>query len=560
MQNRPLKRNLDYTSRLFDKFQLRQFLVLGCLFSLFSLIGGNLLSLGILNSSKIEINRAQPIGVRQLRPDIIDRKGRLLATDIEAPSLYANPSGLMDPAKVIEKLKIALPEIDEVDLLRQMTIEKRQFVFIKRGVHPRTAQKIFDLGLPGVDITNEVRRVYPKGALAGHVLGHVDIDNVGRLGIERFIDKARATELFKSNNYNAAPVNLSIDIAATHILRDELRAAMKNFGAKNAAGLVLDVNSGEVIAISSLPDFDPQIPSMLLDKNRIDRIGGGIFELGSVFKTLTMAMVLDEGVASLDTKIDVSKPLKFSGHKIDDHHRSEDRLTMRDVFVRSSNIGTAKLASMVGVEKHRAFLTKMKLMSPIETELGKLRKPETAKRWSSIHSATASFGHGIAMAPLQFAASIAALVNGGIYIKPTFLKRTEREAKLGSERVVSLKTSEAIRKLLYAVVDDQNGTGRAASVDHYRVGGKTGTANKVVDGVYSKDKVRTSFISVFPYDRPEYLVFVMLDEPLASKGAGGLTVAGVNAAPTSARIIERLAPLLKVKPFFPVLNRLTSVQ
>ncbi len=545
---------------LSEQFQMRHFLIVGVLFALFSLIGGNLISLGFLNKSKIEINRAQPIGVQMKRPDIMDRRGRLLATDIEAPSLYANPTGLMDPANVIKKLKISLPEIDEVDLLRQMTIEKRQFVFIKRGMHPRKAQEVFELGLPGVDVTNEVRRVYPKGALAGHALGHVDIDNIGRVGIEKYIDKQSGDLSFGSLRAKQSPVQLSIDIAATHILANELKIAVEKYGAKNAAGLVFNVNSGEVVAISSLPEFDPQMPSQLLDKERFDRISGGAFELGSVFKTVTMAMVLEEKVAGVDTNIDVGEALKFNRHTIDDLHKTNRSLSLRDVFAQSSNIGTAKLAARVGVKKHREFLRKLKLLDPIETEIGLIRPPETPDKWSKVHSATVSFGHGIAMAPLQFAAGVGALVNGGIYIPPTFLKRSEREAKALGNRVVSQETSETMRKLLNAAVSDPRGTGGQAEVAHYRIGGKTGTANKVVDGVYSQEKVRTSFVGIFPFDRPEYLVFVMLDEPQATKESHGLAVAGVNAAPTAARIIKRLAPLLKVKPFYPSLNRLTSAR
>lgn len=541
------------------QFQFRQILLLAGLFSLFSLIGGNLISLAVLKPDLLSINRAQPIGVKKIRPDILDAKGRLLATDIEAPSLYANPSGLMNPVRVVKKLKQALPEIDEMDLLRKMTHEKRQFIFIKRGMHPRRAQDIFDLGLPGVDVTNEIRRVYPKGALAGHILGHVDIDNVGRSGIEKYLDKQDDNKLFAENSAQA-PVSLSLDISATHILNGELKRAIQLYKAKYAAGLVMNVNSGEVVAISSLPEFDPQKPSMLLDKKRFDRIAGGVFELGSVFKTLTMAMVLEENGVKPETQVEVSEPIKLDGHTIKDYHPFKGTLSLRDVFVRSSNIGTAKLALQMGVVRHRAFLKKMHLLDPIDTEIGTLRTPETRKNWSEVHSATASYGHGIAVTPLQFAASVASLVNGGIYIPPTFLKRSERDAKQVGERVVSLETSEQIRQLLRDTVVDENGTAKQADIGPYRVGGKTGTANKVVNGVYSKDKVRTNFVGIFPYDRPEYLVFVMLDEPQATKASHGLTVAAVNAAPTTGRIIERLAPLLKVKPFFPVLNRLTSVE
>ncbi len=540
------------------QFLARQGLVLFCLFAGCCLIAGNLISLAVLKPAEISLNRASPLGFKAQRPDIVDADGVLLATDITAPSLYADPSGLMEPAQVVKKLKKALPELDEMDLLRQMSHEKRQFVFIKRGMHPAKAQEIFDLGLPGVDVTEEVRRVYPKGGLGGYLIGHVDIDNVGRSGIEKYIDEQTSRDLHTSPFEPVAPVVMSLNVGASHVLGEELSKAMKLYKAKAAAGLVLNVHTGEVVALASLPATDPQKPSLLLDRERFDRITGGAFELGSVFKIVTMAMVLESGVADLNTEVDVTGPYRLGAHRIQDYHPHKGPLSLRDIFVRSSNIGTARLASKVKISDHKAFLQKLRLMDPIKTEIGVMRAPSTAKRWGEVHAATVSYGHGITVAPLQFAASVAALVNGGIYLTPTFLKRDERSAKQQGERVVSTATSEAVRRLLRQNVIDLHGSGKRAEVAPFRVGGKTGTANKVVDGKYVKDKVLTSFVSIFPFDKPEYLVFVMLDEPKATPKTGDLTVAGVNAAPTTGRIISRLAPLFKVKPFFPVPYRLTA--
>lgn len=540
----------------FNEVHLRHSLLIFLLFSLFSLIAGNLVSLAVFRPTDIKMHLASPIGVQKSRPDIVDAEGRLLATDIEAPSLYANPSGLMEPALVVKKLKKALPELDEMNLLRQLT-KNKQFVFIKRGMHPKRAQEVFDLGLPGVDVTPEIRRVYPKGALGGYVLGHVDIDNVGRAGIEKFIDKARVEDPTVFGEGAIDEVQLSLNVSANYILQQELKKALSLYEAKSAAGVVMNVHSGEVVALSSLPDLDPQRPTLQKDKARFDRISGGLFELGSVFKTVTMAMALEANKATLDTKLDVTGPLKIGAHKINDYHGVKGELSVRDIFVRSSNIGTAKLALQMGPEAHRDFLNKLHLLEPMKTELGAMRSPQTVKRWGDVHSATISYGHGLSIAPLQFVSAVGALVNGGIYVKPTFLKRSEREAKLTGERVISVSTSEKIRKLLRANVTDRHGTARRAEVAPYRVGGKTGTANKVVKGKYSKTKVLTSFVGVFPAESPEYVVFVMLDEPQATKAAQGLTVAGMNAAPTTGRIISRLAPLFKMKPFYPVLNRVS---
>lgn len=530
------------------QFLWRQGLLLVSLFSVFCLIGGHLISMAVLKPNEIKLHHAAPIGAYKARADILDATGALMATDIEAPSLYANPSGLMAPAKVIKKLKTALPDLDEVDLLRQMTREKRQFVFIKRGMHPALAQTIFDMGLPGVNVMQEVRRVYPKGSLGGYVLGHVDIDNVGRSGIERYIDTQRERDVFALEGGRHKPVSLSLNVAANHVLQEELARAIELYKAKYAAGVVMNVNSGEVVALSSLPVVDPQRPSLRLDKQRFDRISGGVFELGSVFKTLTMAMVLDKRVADMNTSIDVSEPLKIGGHQINDYHKLNGAHSLQDIFLYSSNVGTAKLALKVTPVEHKLFLSKMHLLDKLKTELGLHRQPETAQRWGLVHSATASYGHGLAVTPLQFATSVAALVNGGIYVPPTFLKRTEREAKLLGERVISLETSLLMRQLLRLNVTEKHGTASRAEVVPYEVGGKTGTANKVVNGKYSKDKVRTSFVGVFPSQQPEYVVFIMLDEPKATAASHHLTVAGMNAAPTTARVISRLAPLLRVKP------------
>lgn len=548
---------VTYGVQTFGQNRLRHGLLIFMLFSVFSLIAGNLISLAVLRPSDMKMHLASPIGVQKSRPDIVDAEGQLLATDIEAPSLYANPSGLMEPAMVVKKLKAAMPELDEMELLRQLTKKKKQFVFIKRGMHPKRAQEIFDLGLPGVDVTPEIRRVYPKGALGGYVLGHVDIDNVGRAGIEKFIDHAKAEDDSFLGEGTEGRVHLSLNVGANYILQQELSEALKLYKAKSAAGVVMNVHSGEVVALSSLPVLDPQRPALQKDKERFDRISGGVFELGSVFKTVTMAMALEAGKTTLDTKLDVTGPLKIGRHKINDYHGVKGELSVRDIFVRSSNIGTVKLALQQGPEAHRAFLEKLHLLEPLKTELGPMRAPQTVKRWGDVHSATISYGHGLSVAPLQFVSAIGALVNGGIYVKPTFLQRSEREAKLNGERVVSAATSEKIRKLLRAVVTDPHGTARRAEVAPYRVGGKTGTANKVVNGKYSKNKVLTSFVGVFPADKPEYVVFVMLDEPQATKASKGLTVAGMNAAPTTGRIISRLAPLFKMKPFFPVLERVS---
>ncbi|MGE0612892.1 MAG: peptidoglycan D,D-transpeptidase FtsI family protein, partial [Hyphomicrobiales bacterium] len=326
----------------------------------------------------------------------------------------------------------------------------------------------------------------------------------------------------------------------------ELEDAMRRYRAKAAAGVVMDVHSGEVLGIASLPDYDPNRREQAIDKNRMNRMTSGVYELGSVFKVLTVAGALDSGAATLDKTYDATQPIQVSSFTINDFHAKKRVLTVPEVFIYSSNIGSAKMAMDMGAERHKAFLARMGLLKPIRTEIGETASPIVPQNWRSLNSMTTAFGHGVSVTPLQFTAAAAALVNGGFMVEPTFLKRSRGEARLRAERVVSQRTSDQVRYLMRLNVT--NGSGRRAEAEGYRVGGKTGTAEKVVNGRYSKSARLNSFLATFPVDAPEYVVFVMLDEPQAVEETGGEATAGLNAAPTVRRIIERSAPLLGVLP------------
>ncbi|MGI9387154.1 MAG: peptidoglycan D,D-transpeptidase FtsI family protein [Methyloligellaceae bacterium] len=516
--------------------------------AVFTIIGGRLVDLAFtptrthISAVSTVANHTQP------RPDIVDRNGRLLATDIPVYAVVANPKRIDGSDETLEKLSTVLRGLNHKTLLRRLSDKDRAFVWVKRGLTPKQREDVEALGLPGIRFEAERRRYYPAGATAAHILGHVDIDNRGRAGIEHYIDSIAGVYFPKTLQESDRPaVQLSIDLGVQHVLRNELTKAISTYRAKAAAGVLLDVTSGEVIAMSSLPDFDPNHREQVLAKSRFDRVTKGAFELGSVFKTVTAAMALDLGTVTVDQEYDVSQPIEIGGSTIGDKRDLGPRLSIAEIFVKSSNVGMAKIAEDVGIDRHRAFLSKVGLLDGIKTELGEITAPRTPKLWKTVNSMTASYGHGIAVAPIQFAAASAALVNGGYKISPTFLYQDRKLGLSRDKKVLKSETSAIVRDLLRRNVKE--GTGKRSDVFGYRVGGKTGTAEKVVNGVYSKSLLRTSFLSVFPSDDPAYLLLVMLDEPKKAKDVEGEgTTAAVNAAPVTAAIISRIGTTLKIKP------------
>ena len=387
----------------------------------------------------------------------------------------------------------------------------------------------------------------PAGATASHVLGFVDVDNRGLAGIETYVDRTGGPSSNPSwGDEGPPPVRLSVDLSVQHAVHAELVGAMKRYKAKAAAGLVLDVHSGEIVALASLPDYDPNRRKQALDKNRFNRVTSGVYEMGSVFKVFTTAGALDSGVTSLDKGYDATHPLKVASFTINDFHAKRRWLSVPEIFIYSSNIGSAKMALDMGRKRHREFLARLGLLGRMETEMGPTAAPIVPRNWSRLNTITIAFGHGVSVTPLQLASSAATLVNGGYKVAPTFLARTRDEARIQSKRVISLQTSDLMRYLLRLNV--QKGSGRRADIAGYRVGGKTGTAEKVVNGRYSRTALMTSFLGMFPMDAPEYLVLVVLDEPQRVAETNGQATAGLNAAPTAGRIVERIGPMLGVTP------------
>nr|WP_321460108.1 penicillin-binding protein 2 [uncultured Cohaesibacter sp.] len=520
----------------------------------FVLMFGRLIMLGFDSPALAEKGSLQG-SIVTARPDLVDRNGEILATDIKTASIYAEPNRIIDVEEALDAITGVFPDLDSASLRRRLSNRKLGFTWIKREVTPKQQQAIHEKGIPGLGYKTENKRFYPAGPTASHILGIVNVDNVGIAGMEKYIDEAglaKADGGLTGHPLEPDPVQLSIDLRVQHALRDELFKSMTKFKAIAAAGIVFDVKDGEVLGMVSLPDFDPNNPVNVNEPDRLNRMAAGVYEMGSVFKTVTMAMALDSGAVHLNDNFDARQPIRVRGMTISDFHGKKRILSVPEIFVYSSNIGSAKMALKISKENHKAFLKKAHLLERVRTEL-----PETAapvypsdKRWSDLSTMTISFGHGLQVTPLQFAASAASLVNGGYYVKPTFLKMSDEDrAKIDhNDRIVSKETSAEVRYLMR--LNAVEGSGKRSRVDGFLVGGKTGTAEKVVDGKYDSHKLRNSFLAAFPIDNPRYIVLVMLDEPKGLKETYGYATAGVNAAPTAGAVIRRVGSILGVKPRF----------
>jgi cell division protein FtsI (penicillin-binding protein 3) len=482
------------------------------------------------------------------RPDILDRNGEVLATDVRVPSLYAEPRRLIDVDEAVELLTADLPDLDTAEV-RERLSSKRGFVWLKRDITPEQQRDIYRQGLPGIGFLNENKRDYPNGPEVSHVIGHVNVDNQGIAGIEKWLDGEGLAALHMAGfaaDRLQTPVQLAVDLRVQHALRDELIAARAKYAALAAAGVVLNVRTGEIVAMVSEPDYDPNVPRQALDPSRINRLTTGVYEMGSTFKAFTVAMALDSGKATLKSNFDAHGPLHVGKFDIHDFEPQNRMLSIPEIFTYSSNIGAARIATAMGVDAHIAFLKKMGQLDRLRTELPESAEPIVPKHWGELNTMTIAFGHGLSVAPLQAVMGVAALMNGGTLIPPTFLKRSEAEAQSIGRRVIRPETSAMMRYLMRLNVE--KGTAQKADVPGYYIGGKTGTADKVVFGRYSKTRVLTDFMAVLPADQPRYLVLIMLDEPHATVESHGLTTSGWNAVPTGGAVVARVAPLLGLQP------------
>jgi cell division protein FtsI (penicillin-binding protein 3) len=539
-----------------DKSQPRVGLIVLFFGGLFMTLSGRLVYLAVQPDEPVGLRRATADATSAARPDILDRNGEVMAKDIRSVSVFAEPRKILDKDEAVELLTAVLPDINAKEL-RDRFERRRGFVWVKREITPRQQAEVHRLGLPGVGFVPENKRVYPNGHAAAHVLGFANIDNIGIAGIEKHIDQKGLINP-KGAGLNAEltdlpPVSLSIDLRVQHALRDELYNGMIKFKAKAAAGSILDVNTGEVIATVSLPDFDPANQVQALDPDNINRINVGVFEMGSTFKALTVAMALDSGRYNVNSTFDARSALRYGRHTINDFHAKNRIMTVPEVFVYSSNIGTARMALQLGVEHHKGFLRRAGQLDRLVTELPENAAPIVPQRWGELNTMTIGFGHGLAVAPLQAAMATGALMNGGLLIPPTFLKRSEADAKAIATRLIKPETSEAMRYVMR--LNAERGSASKAAVPGFYVGGKTGTAEKVVNGRYSKTKVFTTFMAVAPADKPRYLFMILYDEPQGLPETHGYATSGWNASPTTGRVIERVAPILGLPPRFEAPDR-----
>lgn len=528
------------------KARNRVLMTMAVFFGLYVTIAGRLVYLGYQDP---ENSGAPASRVTASRPDIVDRNGELLATDIKTASLFAEPRHIVDADEAIEKLSTVLPDIDYEQTYHKLK-SGAGFVWLQRQLTPRQQNDIMQLGVPGIGFRTEKRRFYPSGSTSAYIVGLTNIDNQGISGMEKYIDGQGLTDLQMSglaDPKDLAPVRLSIDLRVQHIVHDEITTALDKYKAIAAGAVVLNVKTGEVLAMASVPDFDPNNPYNAQDKDRLNRMSAGLYEMGSTIKSFTTAMALDSGKVNMNSRFDATRPITIGRQTIRDFHGKGRVLSVPEVFIYSSNIGSAREADVVGIEGHREFLHRMGILERMKTELPEVARPTEPKVWKKVHSITIAFGHGMSTTPLQTAVGAAALMNGGYLMPPTFLTRSQDEAMQVATRVVNEKTSENMRYLYR--LNAEKGSGKRAEVPGYRVGGKTGTAEKVVNGRYSKDKRFNAFLAAFPMDDPEYVVLSIVDEPKPEKPGIGAT-AGLNAAPIVANIIRRSAAMLGVKPDF----------
>jgi cell division protein FtsI (penicillin-binding protein 3) len=514
----------------------------------YAIIGGRLIQLAA--APDVHTVRRVADAVSTSRPDIVDRNGQILATDVKAASLFGEPRKIIDVDEAVELLTAVLPDLDATEL-RERLSSKKGFVWLKREVTRKQQQEIHSLGIPGIGFLTENKRVYPDGPEVAHLIGLVNIDNQGIAGIEKWLDGRGLADLHMAGlavDRMENPIELAVDLRVQHALRDELIAARDKYKAIAAAGLITDVHTGEIISMVSVPDFDPNNPKEANDPTRINRLTTGVFEMGSTFKALTLAMALDSGKVTLQSSFDARMPLRYGKFSIHDYHAQNRVLTIPEIFTYSSNIGTARAALAIGVEGHKAFLRKMGQLDRLRTELPESAEPIVPKRWGELNTVTIAFGHGLSVAPLQAVMGINALMNGGLLIPPTFMKRTAEEAAKLGKQVVKPDTSDKMRYLMR--LNAEKGSARQADVPGYYVGGKTGTAEKVVNGRYSHTKLLNSFTAVLPADKPRYLLLIMLDEPKPLPETHGYATSGWNAVPTGGKVIARIAPLLGIVPRF----------
>ncbi len=477
------------------------------------------------------------------RGDIVDRDGQALARTIDAWTVGLAPKKVIgNKLDIAQKLAELMPEKDAATYL-QMMRSGRNFYYLRRRASPNLVAAINALGEPGLALEREPDRLYPQLSLAAHVVGFTDVDGKGNAGIERAFD-----ERLSDPARRGQPIVLSISSRIQQALEHELNEAMTHFSAIGAAGVIMDIHTGELLAMTSLPQLNPNAAGQGTPEARFNRATLGVYELGSTFKPFTVAMAMDAGVVkSMGQMYPCPGALHAYGHTISDTHPFSRACSVAEIMKESSNIGTAQIANQLGKTRQEAFLKKMGFLDKVNVELKERGRTLTpGNRWGPFETMTVGFGHGVAVTPLHLATGYATLLNGGIYRPATLLKVDRNHPAGQGNRVFTEDTSYKMRALLRLVVT--HGTGKKADAPGYRIGGKTGTAEKIVGGRYTSAAVVTSFAGVFPMDEPRYVIVVMLDEPKATAETFGFHTAGWNVAPVISKTVSRIAPMLGVRP------------
>ncbi len=534
---KPISRSvkIDGVAKQAIEIGRNRLLVAGCLIALgFIAVGGRVIELSALRDHN-EPNVATSTGstLTTGRADILDRNGMLLATSLRTPSLYGDPQEILDADRTAQRLVTVLTDLNPAEVAAQLKTERR-FVWLKRTLTPTEQFEVNNLGIPGLHFQDEWRRVYPQGPLTAHAVGYTNVDGMGQAGLEQAFD-----DVLRSGR---DPLRLSLDLRVQHIVREELARQIISFEGIGGTGVVLDVDSGETIAMVSLPDFDPNGSGDIPDEAEFNRASLGVYEMGSTFKIFNTAMALEEGTTSLTGGYDATNPIKISRFTINDDHPKARWLSTPEIFMYSSNIGSVKMAMDAGTEAQKAFMGRIGFLGKLPLELPERGRPLWPSTWREINTMTIAFGHGISVSPMHLASGVATVVNGGIK-QPITLLRTDAPGP--GERVISENTSHDMRRLMRLVV--LGGTGRKSAAEGYLIGGKTGTAEKPGGrGGYNKKSLISSFVAAFPMNAPRYVVLIMVDEPKGQKHSHGYASGGWVAAPAVKRIVERAAPLLGV--------------
>jgi len=483
---------------------------------------------------------------KPVRDDVLDRNGIPLAKNVRVYHVAIKPSLISDKKKIILKLKIIYPELDIKTIKKNL--EKNKYFYLKKNISEEERLKLWSLGEKALLFETTQTRIYPHKNLFSHVIGQTDIDNRGISGVEKYFD--RDLRSIKSD-----PIKLSLDVNLQYLIRDELIKSVANFKAKGAASILMDIKSGEVLSLISLPDYDLNKRQDIRDQDFTNKITKRVFELGSIFKTFTVALALDQNLFSPESIVkNIANEITCSKYTISEHDKMPSSLSLREILVRSSNIGTIKVARKIGKEKLKNFLENLNLLGTQSLELEEIGSPLEFSWKNKCRLETVSYGHGITTTPLQAATAYASISNGGTIINPTLIK--DKNSNFNQRQIVSLETSKKINSILRDVVTHDQGTASLAEVEGYHVAGKTGTAKKNINGKYVNKKV-TSFVSVFPSISPKYILLVLIDEPnpapqivynYKGKKISGIrrNDSGWNSAYTAGKIIEKIGPILAI--------------